>query len=112
MAGRFPRTSQTSSLSLATLLTATRLTRRAASNFSELREAIASVIAIEKAHNVPALCVRLGLDDGEESEAMSSKARYASSRLAKLPADRRVPNRRSIRLLAEREVSLTLSASL
>lgn len=57
---------------------------------SELREAIAGVIAVEKAYNFPALCVRLGLDDGEESEAMSSKARYASTRLAKLPADRLV----------------------
>ena len=56
--------------------------------FSELREAIASVIAVEKAYNVPALCVRLGLDDGEVSEAMSSKARYASARLAKLPGER------------------------
>lgn len=55
---------------------------------SELRDAIAGVIAVEKAYNVPALCVRLGLDDGEESEAMSSKARYASARLAKLPTDR------------------------
>jgi len=54
---------------------------------TELRDAIASVIAAEKAYNVPALCVRLGLDDGEESEAMSSKARYASARLAKLPVD-------------------------
>lgn len=57
---------------------------------SELREAIAGVIAVEKAYNVPALCVRLGLEDGTESEAMSSKARYASTRLAKLPADRLV----------------------
>lgn len=54
---------------------------------TELRDAVASVIAAEKAYNVPALCVRLGLDDGEESEAMSSKARYASARLAKLPVD-------------------------
>jgi hypothetical protein len=57
---------------------------------SELREAIAGVIAAEKAYNVPGLCVRLGLEDGEESEAMSSKARYASARLAKLTADRLV----------------------
>lgn len=55
---------------------------------SELRGAIAGVIAAEKAYNVPGLCVRLGLDDGEESEAMSSKARYASARLAKLTADK------------------------
>lgn len=55
---------------------------------SELRAAIASAIAVEKAYDVPALCVRLGLDKGEESEAMRSKARYASTRLAKLPAHR------------------------
>ena len=54
---------------------------------SELRDAIAGAIAAEKAYNVPGLCVRLGLDDGEASEAMSSKARYASTRLAKLPAE-------------------------
>jgi hypothetical protein len=54
---------------------------------SELREAIAGVIATEKAYNVPALCVRLGLDGGEVSEAMSSKAHYASTRLAKLSTD-------------------------
>lgn len=63
---------------------------------SELREAIAGVIAAEKAYNVPALCVRLGLDNGEESEAMSSKARYASTRLAKLPADRLVAVARAL----------------
>lgn len=57
---------------------------------SELREAIVGVITAEKAYNVPALCARLGLDDGEVSEAMSSKARYASTRLAKLPTDRLV----------------------
>lgn len=55
---------------------------------SELREAITGVIAAEKAYNVPGLCVRLGLDDGEESEAMSSKARYANARLSKLTGDR------------------------
>lgn len=62
----------------------------------DLREAIARVIATEKAYNVPALCVRLGLDDGDESEAMISKARYASSRLAKLPADRLVSVARAL----------------
>lgn len=68
---------------------------------NELREAIAGVIATEKAYNVPALCVRLGLDDGEESEAMGSKARYATSRLAKLSADRLVGVARA--LLEERD---------
>ncbi|HEX8127079.1 MAG TPA: abortive infection family protein [Allosphingosinicella sp.] len=63
---------------------------------SELREAIVAVIAAEKAYNVPALCVRLGLDDGDTSEAMSSKARYASTRLAKLPADRLIAVARAL----------------
>jgi hypothetical protein len=57
-------------------------------HLSALRDAITGAIAAEKAYNVPGLCVRLGLDDGEESEAMSSKARYASARLAKLTADK------------------------
>lgn len=56
----------------------------------ELRNVIAGVIASEKACDVPALCVRLGLEDGEVSEAMGSKARYASARLAKLSVDRLV----------------------
>lgn len=56
----------------------------------DLRQIVAGVIAEEKAYNVPALCVRLGMADGEESEAMSSKTRYASSRLAKLSADQLV----------------------
>jgi hypothetical protein len=56
----------------------------------DLRQIVAGVIAEEKAYNVPALCVRLGLPDGEVSEAMSSKARYASSRLARLSADKLV----------------------
>ncbi len=56
----------------------------------ELRNVIAGVIASEKAYDVPALCVRLGLEDGEVSEAMGSKARYASARLAKLSVERLV----------------------
>lgn len=62
----------------------------------ELRDAIAGVIAVEKAYNVPALCVRLGLDDGEVSEAMSSKARYVIARLAKLPVDRLIAVARAL----------------
>lgn len=54
---------------------------------ASLRSAIAEVIAKEKAYNVPALCVRLGLDTGDVSEAMQSKARYANMRLASLPSD-------------------------
>lgn len=57
---------------------------------NELRTTIADVIARAKAYNVPALCVRLGLETGEESEAMASKFRYASARLALVPGDRLV----------------------
>ncbi|MFV1919591.1 abortive infection family protein [Sphingomonas sp. MJ1 (PH-R8)] len=63
---------------------------------NELRNAIVNVIAAEKAYNVPALCARLGLADGDSSEAMSSKARYVSSRLASLPADRLLGVARSL----------------
>lgn len=57
---------------------------------NELRTTLADVIAREKAYNVPALCVRLGLDAGEEPEAMASKFRYASARLASVSSERLV----------------------
>lgn len=57
---------------------------------TELRNILADVIAREKAYNVPALCVRLGLEAGEESEAMRSKFRYASARLSSVAGDRLV----------------------
>ncbi|KQM70608.1 abortive infection family protein [Sphingomonas sp. Leaf20] len=56
----------------------------------ELRNSLGDVIAREKAYNVPALCGRLGLEAGEESEAMSGKFRYASARLASVAGDRLV----------------------
>lgn len=63
---------------------------------NDLRNTIADVIAREKAYNVPALCVRLGLDEGEEAEAMRSKFRYASARLAAVPANRLVAIARTL----------------
>jgi hypothetical protein len=57
---------------------------------NELRASLADVVAREKAYNVPALCKRLGLEAGEESEAMRSKFRYASARLASVSGDRLV----------------------
>jgi hypothetical protein len=57
---------------------------------NELRNSLGDVIAREKAYNVPALCERLGLEAGEESEAMSGKFRYASTRLASVAGDRLV----------------------
>lgn len=67
---------------------------------NELRTTLADVIARAKAYNVPALCVRLGLEAGEESEAMASKFRYASARLTSVPGERLIV---IARLLLEEE---------
>lgn len=48
----------------------------------ELRQQLASAIADAKAYDVPSLCVRLGLAEGSDEEAFSSKFRYAATRLA------------------------------
>lgn len=44
----------------------------------------AEVIAAAKAYDVPPLCVRLGLSEGSEAEAMGSKLKYAHSRLMEM----------------------------
>lgn len=67
----------------------------------ELRQQLASAIADAKAYDVPNLCVRLGLPEGTEQEAFSSKHRYASSRLAAV--DTEVVARAARQLLAEVE---------
>ena len=51
---------------------------------NELRERIAEVVAGSKAYDVPAICVRLGLAEGTEEDAMRSKLRYVNSRLLPL----------------------------
>ena len=43
----------------------------------ELRHLLASAIADAKAYDVPGLCRRLNLGDGEEQEAFASKYKYA-----------------------------------
>lgn len=48
----------------------------------ELRHCLASAISDFKAYDVPGLCKRIGLADGTEQEAFSSKYKYASSRIA------------------------------
>lgn len=58
-----------------------------ASLIDQLRHAVASAVADEKAYDVPALCTRIGLGAGTEQEAFSSKYRYASTRMKALPAD-------------------------
>ncbi len=53
----------------------------------ELRHLLASAIWDFKAYEVPAVCRRLGLADGSEQEAFSSKYKYAQVRLAEIKAD-------------------------
>ena len=52
-----------------------------------IRTRTAEVIAGAKAYDVPALCVRLGLPEGSEAEAMSSKFKYAHSRLMEVSSE-------------------------
>ncbi len=51
-------------------------------NINELRSAISNLLAIkEKSYNLPAVCLRYGLDEGTEEEAFNSKRLYVSKRL-------------------------------
>jgi hypothetical protein len=52
-----------------------------------IRTRTAEVIAGTKAYDVPAICVRLGLSEGSEDEAMRSKFKYAHSRLMEMSPD-------------------------
>lgn len=65
----------------------------------DLRHRMACVISDEKAYDVPSVCRRLGLADGTEQEAYSSKYKYAHSRLMEVPAGDLLAMARS--LLAE-----------
>lgn len=56
--------------------------------FKKLRDRIASVIADSSAYDVPAICVRYGMRDGDTNEAMGSKVRYVNKRLLSLQNDR------------------------
>lgn len=66
----------------------------------DLRNQCASVIADAKSYDVPALCRRYGLADGEDSEAFSGKFRYAHKRLLALDDDALI---RVARLIAKDE---------
>lgn len=57
----------------------------------ELRSDIANVISDFKAYDVPGVCTRLGLADGDGSEAFNSKYKYAMSRLSAVPAEGLLP---------------------
>ncbi|MEZ4986904.1 MAG: hypothetical protein R2795_18005 [Saprospiraceae bacterium] len=47
----------------------------------ELRESISSCLAIEKSYNLPSVCNRYSLEEGDESEAFQSKFKYVIRRL-------------------------------
>ena len=55
-------------------------------HIKDLRHQLASAISDAKAYDVPSICSRLGLFDGETEEAMRSKYKYASIRISDLPA--------------------------
>lgn len=52
----------------------------------ELRHQLASAISDAKAYDLPSICSRLGLFEGEADEAMRSKYKYASVRISDVPA--------------------------
>ena len=56
------------------------------SMLASLRQCLASAIADEKSYNVPALCVRLGLQPGDAQDAHNGKFRYAQQRLIGEPS--------------------------
>jgi very-short-patch-repair endonuclease len=52
-----------------------------------LKHNIASVLSVTKAYELPAVCTRLGLEAGDDSEAWSSKYRYVLRRVQFLGKD-------------------------
>jgi hypothetical protein len=75
----------------------------------DLRHLLASAIADAKAYDVPALCRRLKLADGDEQEAFASKYKYAHKRLAEVSGDQVVA---SARELAAEETHFELAEQL
>ncbi len=62
----------------------------------ELRHLLASAIADAKAYDVPGLCRRLDLGDGDEQEAYASKYKYAQKRLGDASANQVVTSARQL----------------
>ena len=60
----------------------------------ELRQLLASALADAKAYDVPALCRRLNLRDGEEQEAFASKYKYDHRRLVEVSSEHVVASAR------------------
>lgn len=51
-------------------------------NINELKNEIAEVLHIEKSYELPSVCIKFGLDSGDEVEANQSKRTYVKKRLA------------------------------
>ncbi|WP_249132649.1 MULTISPECIES: abortive infection family protein [unclassified Bradyrhizobium] len=62
----------------------------------ELRQLLASAIADAKAYDVPGLCRRLNLADGDDQEAFSSKFKYAHKRIMEVSAEQVVASTRQL----------------
>ncbi|MCQ2019417.1 hypothetical protein [Clostridium butyricum] len=45
-------------------------------NLKDVKLSLADALSQEKAYNLPSLCKKYGLDDGEEDEAFKSKRNY------------------------------------
>lgn len=54
----------------------------------QVREQVARVIATSSAHDVPSICRRYGIGDGEVSEAFTGKFKFVNRRLQELGNDR------------------------
>ena len=51
---------------------------------TQLHDLVARALYLTKAHSLPAVCERFGLEPGEENEAFSSKMQYVMRRLERL----------------------------
>jgi hypothetical protein len=74
-----------------------------------LRDLLAAAISEAKAYNVPGLCKRLNLRDGDGQEAFASKFKYAQTRLAEVAVEQVVA---SARLLIAEEDHFELAEQL
>lgn len=72
----------------------------------DLRHLLAQAIASAKAYDVPGLCRRLNLADGNEQEAFASKYKYAQKRLGEVSAERVIASGRQ-RVAEEDHFELT-----
>lgn len=53
----------------------------------KVRDRIARIIEAQSAYEVPAICRRYGLADGDSAESMNGKFKYVAKRLIELPND-------------------------